>query len=126
AEDIDSAIDEFTRAIALDPDDVQSLLGAASLHAGRDESRPAIELLDRALAHDPSNVRALEALTDALSEEGSLRLAEVTDRLLKAAPDNPTGLYHLASKQLLQGRFDEAVESARRSLERDPKSSRTR
>ncbi len=109
AEDIDSAIDEFKNAIALDPDDVQSLLSAAALYSRRDENRPALELLDRALVHDPSNVRALEALTDALSEEGSPRLSEATDRLLKAAPDNPTGLYHRAAKQLLQRRFDEAA-----------------
>ncbi len=126
AEDLDGAIDEFKIAIALDPGDVQAQLSAAALYSKRDENRQAMELIDQALARDPSNVRALEALADALSEQGSPRLAEVTDRLLKLAPENPTGLYHRAAKQLLQGRFDEAAESARRSLEADSTRTRTR
>jgi spermidine synthase len=126
AEDLDSALDEFKTAITVNPDDVEAMISAADLHLARDDNRQAARLLDQVLQLDPTNVRALERLANALADQGDPRITEVTDRLLKAAPENPTGLYHRASMYLLQGRFDEAATEARRSLQGDPKSTRTR
>jgi Tfp pilus assembly protein PilF len=126
AEDMDGALDEFKTAITVNPDDVEAMISAADLYLARDDNRQAARLLDQVLQLDPTNVRALERLANALADQGNPRITEVTDRLLKAAPENPTGLYHRASMYLVQGRFDEAATEARHSLQGDPKSTRTR
>jgi Tfp pilus assembly protein PilF len=83
-------------------------------------------LLDATLATDAANIEALEKLADALAEQNDGRLAEIVDRLRKLAPENPVALHHVAEIRLYQSRFDEAIEAAKRVLERDPKSGRTR
>src|SRR5262249_17287241 len=58
--------------------------------------------------------------------QGNGRLAEITDRLLSLAPENPSGLYHRATIQMYQGRVDEAIQTVKRSLELDPGNVRAR
>jgi spermidine synthase len=101
-------------------------LSAADFYARQGQYPKATSLLEEVVKTDPNNVDALEKLDDALAEISSPRLAEVTERLLKVAPDSAIGLHHLATIRLYTGRFDEAIAAAKKALQRDPKSGRTR
>jgi spermidine synthase len=115
----------FGTALSVHPSNIVRL-AAADFYSQQGAFQKSAELLDAVLTTEPDNVEALERLADALAELGKERVAETADRLLKVVPDNAIGLYHLATAYLYQSRFDEAIQVAKRSLEKDPKSSRAR
>ncbi|MBI2149292.1 MAG: tetratricopeptide repeat protein, partial [Acidobacteria bacterium] len=86
----------------------------------------AVEALDAVLKEEPNNFEALEKLTDALAGQRSARLLETAEHLLALDAQNAKGLYHLATIRLYQGRADEAIQLAKRSLGRDPGNIRAR
>ncbi|HEY8182717.1 MAG TPA: tetratricopeptide repeat protein, partial [Thermoanaerobaculia bacterium] len=124
AENFGGAAKEFQ--MAMESGDSEAWKGLAAIYSSEGDTKRAIELLDGVLRRDERNVEALEKMADVLANAGSPRLSEVTDRLLTIAPDNPTGLYHLGTIRFSAGRFDEAIQIAKRVLERDPKNTRTR
>jgi len=126
AEAFQGATKEFEAAIARDPGNRGLLFGAANFYSERGNYKRAIDLLDMVLVADPKNVEALEKLSDALENDNNPRLAEITDRLLVTAQDNPHGLYHLATFRFYQGRVDEAIQLTTRVLGSDPGSVRAR
>jgi spermidine synthase len=126
AEAFQGATKEFEAAIALDPGNADLRLAAANFYSDRGNYKRAIELLEMVLASNPKNVKALEKIADALENDNNPRLAVITDRLLATAPDNPNGLYHLATFRFYQGRVDEAIQLTKRVLESDPASVRAR
>jgi tetratricopeptide (TPR) repeat protein len=117
---------EFQAAGILNPDDEQTRDDLIDLYSRQNDYTKAIELLDAELKTNPKKINALEKLADALADKGSGRLAEVVDHLLSVAPNDPAGLYHLATIRLYQGRADEAIRAVKRALEVDPKSTRAR
>jgi spermidine synthase len=125
AESFRDATTEFEAAIVADSSDAVRF-AAADFYSDRGNYKHAIELLDDVLARDPKNVAALEKIADALENSNDARLAGITDRLMAAAPDNPNGLYHMATFRFYQGRVDEAIQLTKRALELDPKSVRAR
>jgi spermidine synthase len=92
---------------------------AADFYSQGGKYAQAVDLLDNVLKEDPKNLSALEKLADSLGLEGSARLPEVTERLLAIDPENPAGLYHLATIRLYQNRLDETIQTAKRLLEHD-------
>jgi Tfp pilus assembly protein PilF len=116
---------EFEEALRNHPTNI-TRLASADFYSHQGQYPKTVGLLDEVLATDPNNTEALEKLADALDEQGSSRLTETTDRLLKVSPESAIGLYHLATTRLYENRFDDAIRTARHALERDPASSRTR
>jgi spermidine synthase len=115
----------FETALGINPINVVRL-AAADFYSQQGHYQKTVDLRRAVLESEPDNVDALEKLADALAEQGSDNLAATVDRLLRISPDNSVGLYHFATIRLYQNRFDEAIQAAKRSLEYDSKSSRTR
>jgi spermidine synthase len=116
----------FEDSLRAQPSSVIIKMSAAEFYFRLGNYARTIELLDAVLEQQPDRIEALAKLADALANLNSPRLAAVADRLLKADPYNATGLYHMATIRVYQGRLDEAIQLARRSLERQPKDSRVR
>jgi spermidine synthase len=103
-----------------------SRLAAADFYSQEGNAVRAIELLDAILREVPNHVEALEKTAAALSSRPGPRLEEIAARLLALQPGNPKGLFHLATARFYQGRLDEAMDLARRALEREPQNVRAR
>jgi len=119
------AIDHFERALASEPRRATSRAGLA--HALTQVGRRADAVADyqRALAVDPTLASALLGLAwlRATAPEPSLRNAdEALGLVRRAAPllgeNHPAVLDTLAAAYAAQGRFDRAVDSARRAADR--------
>ncbi len=110
------------RALAMDSDcaDAQAALGAVLFWSEWDWTAAA-HSLERALASEPDHCEALlhyGALHDALGRrETGLRLKQMA---LTRAPHSPLVLMEIAVSYYLQGRYDEAIEWARKALSIDP------
>ena len=125
AESYSAAMKEFEEALRNHPTNI-TRLASADFYSHQGQYPKTVGLLDEVLATEPNNTEALEKLADALDEQGSSRVMETTDRLLKISPESAIGLYHLATIRLYENRLDEAIRTAQHALERDPASSRTR
>ena len=101
-------------------------LAAAELYSRENDHAKAVELLDAVLKSKPDDIEVLKRLAEALNDQGNPRLKEITERLLSLSPNDAIGLYHLATILLYEGRADEAMQAAKRSLEVDPDSARAR
>lgn len=118
------ALDAVQRAVALDPDDatVHHCRGATMGNLGR--TAEGVRAYERALAIDPNAAASLGGLGAALffsgrAEDGRAAL----DRAIRLSPRDPL-LYHwLAYRslcELIVGRFEQARDDARASVERTP------
>jgi Tfp pilus assembly protein PilF len=101
-------------------------LSAADFYTREGNHVRAFELLQAVLDRDPANIEALQMAVDLLADPRNPLLAQLSDRLLSADPENPAALHHLASIRMSQGRVDEAIQLAKRSLERDVRRSQAR
>jgi tetratricopeptide (TPR) repeat protein len=117
AGDIDGAIADYRRCLALAPPHASVLnnLGSALLKAGRPEA--AIDALEAALALDPGYLRALANLGNALHDAG--RADEAILRLNDALTANPAyvpALVNLGVALAAAGDFDAAEAALERSI----------
>jgi TolB-like protein/predicted Zn-dependent protease len=115
----DDAVARLQRAIELDPRDVRASNNLALTYCAMRRFPEALATLDRVLAWDPTNARALLTKSDALVAIGDLKAAEP----LLANPQMPAG--RRASYALFQRNYAAAVEILSKSLavedrERDP------
>ncbi len=115
----DRAIELLRRAIALKPTLTQAhvSLGMSLLNTGR--LREATDSLQQAIALEPEDANALQALARTLWM-GEARVDEAIELLRRAAAANPEAGYaflQLAYLEALNGDLDAAEASARRALE---------
>jgi TolB-like protein/predicted Zn-dependent protease len=115
----DDAVARLQRAIELDPRDVRASNNLALTYCAMRRFPEALATLDRVLAWDPTNARALLTKSDALVAIGDLKAAEP----LLANPQMPAG--RRARYALFQRNYAAAVEILSKSLavedrERDP------
>jgi tetratricopeptide (TPR) repeat protein len=115
----DEAVADLQRAIELDPRDVLASNNLALTYAAMRRFPEALATLERVLAWDPTNARALLTKADALMAIGDLQAAEP----LLANPDVPPG--RRARYALFQRNYAAAVEILSRHLaverrQRDP------
>lgn len=96
-------------ALALDPDDAQTLLAQASLQYRKDDTAGALATIDRALAVDPNLVDALLLRQLLLVDLGRPDEAVVVlEQARKLDPLHPDLLWELVHLLNLQGRTEEA------------------
>ncbi len=126
AEAYPEAVQELQTAIAINGKDTEAQMALADFYFKQDGYSKAIELLDDLLKAEPNRIDALEKIADALANQGSPRLPEISDRLLLLKPDSSIGLYHRATIRLYQGRLDEAIQVAKHALNADPHNTRAR
>lgn len=111
-----SAETALNRLYERQPADAQSMVTAARLEDLLDRPQKAVESLDRALAVDPANERALAALADL--HERANRVAEfeaALARLEKAAPKSEKLPLLKARAAYRRGDFTRALELARQA-----------
>ncbi|PYS36027.1 MAG: hypothetical protein DMG14_25625, partial [Acidobacteria bacterium] len=81
-------------------------LAAGEFYSQEGNYARAVEILNAILQEQPNHVEALEKIADAHASQGNARVAEIAARILALEPDNPKGLFHLATVRLYEGRSD--------------------
>ena len=120
----DEAVAELNRAVELDPNYTEAHSRLGGLYVGDGQLREGIAEYRKALALDPSHVRALVELAWLLAtapESGMRNAVEALELVRRATPllgeEHPVLLDTLAAAYATNGRFEEALETARRAAE---------
>jgi DNA-binding winged helix-turn-helix (wHTH) protein/tetratricopeptide (TPR) repeat protein len=109
------------RALRLDPALPEALTGQAMLHGFAAEHEPARQLLQRALALQPSYAQAHLTLGIVEFDSGwPLRALPHFERAAALNPLSATGPERLSLTQLFAGRNEAALASAREAVAREP------
>ncbi len=119
--DLDEAEREFRAALAIDPNDWESLTGLGNVHLNRGEIAPAIENYRAALRLNPAFASAHFNLGGAL--RGTERYEEAEAAFQKAvelAPDLVEARAQLAELLALRGEYAGAVAQLREAIRRSP------
>ena len=115
---------EFTRAIALDPNDAASRRWRALYLSSMGHHATAAEEVQRAVQLDPVSVSGFDAAAAIWSNARRFdKVLEQAQRISDLNPDDPRAFIHFAIGYLHQGRFAEAVASAEKGVaatRRDP------
>lgn len=81
----------------------------------------AYDAYNNARSLDPSNLEALQAVSQLGLQTGHLRESlDATDTILSLSPDEPSALLTRGLHSIIRGRFDEANDYADKILSRDP------
>ncbi len=125
--EIDEALAEFEKALAIDPMNADALLNIGSLEAAQGRSAEAEHFVERALAVNPNSAAALAQLGEIQRDLGNVDEAVRLFQEAKAVDDSQPFVY-LGLGDVLQraGRYREAEEAFRRVLELDPDSFKAR
>lgn len=123
AGETDEAATEFDRALALDPQNIDALLGLASVASARGNLVQAEHLAKLALATNPDSPTAMATLASVRVEAGDL---DEAIRLYREAvdlePSSPPLLIGLGDGLQRAGKYPEAEEIFERALALDPDS----
>ena len=116
------AIEDFERALALDPSDVDATRGLASAYRSQGRSSEAEELYKKAIELAPADWTGYKSLGVFYASERRYEDAEEQFRhVSRLTPDNALGHSNLATVQLYIGKLDEASESFERSIAISPR-----
>ncbi len=109
------------RIAALNPHDVDALLGQGNALAGLGRDREALLFCERALALEPDHVGALICRAQALAATGKSNAAMADlDRALQLAPDNVEALINRGNVQIDRHCPEAALDDYRRAISIDP------
>ena len=109
AEEPDAALEEFQRALGLEPNHVPALLQIAFEHIKRGRSENALAPAEKAVALAPDLFAAHNALGRALLETGEVeRAVAELEAGTRLAPDSPDMYFALARAYQRAGRADDA------------------
>jgi tetratricopeptide (TPR) repeat protein len=122
AKEGDAAMATYERALAMQPNDVESLHVLAGLHSERKDMRLALELMDRALAIDPQHLNTLAAKGNLLGGQAGQGLAAEAcfQTSLQTNPNHWMTLYNYAVFLAGQKRNAEVVDLYERAGRADP------
>jgi tetratricopeptide (TPR) repeat protein len=125
----DRAIDEFRRALLLDPSHEQATLSLAGIYLQQNQQDAALDLLKKASTANPRSSRLHLMLADIYDKKGDAKQAEY-ERLLggkkgtavvEEQPAKPEGLA-LGDQLAAKGEVDKAAEAYRAVLKQQPDS----
>ena len=124
---IDDAIDQYRKALAIKPDHFKAHYNLANAFAGRGQADEAVAEYLRALEIDPQDVDAHNNLGLTLAGRGQVDEAiDVYRRALDLKPDSINAHTNLGIALAGRGQVDEAISHYRRALEIDPEHVATR
>jgi eukaryotic-like serine/threonine-protein kinase len=117
------ALDEFAKALALDPSNPNTLMWQAQIYTRLNRWTDAERTFQRVLKERPNFWCAYTELGLVLHSEGKLQASIKAYRAATvAAPRSPSALSNLGAEYLMVGEFAEATESFRKSMVLDPDS----
>ncbi len=120
-----AALEEYRRALAIDPLDQLSNEQTVALLRRQGREREARELLQSSFVRAEGQMTAMNQLAVVALRQGWTDLAEAQlRRVLASDPGNPGVLANLAGALARQGRTAEAIELMEQSVERDPTDAR--
>jgi tetratricopeptide (TPR) repeat protein len=115
-----AAMENFQKALALEPNSEEFLLAAAELYARQEKHTEAFELLQRAYKLDHESLSVLRPLILEASFAGKSDQVQDAAEQLEAKSDEPQDLFVAASVMLKNRRQDEAVPLLEKYLEKVP------
>jgi tetratricopeptide (TPR) repeat protein len=124
----DRAIDEYRRALLLDPSHEQASLSLSDIYIQQNKQDSALDLLKKASLANPRSSKIHLVLADMFEKKGDLKQAEY-ERLLggkktavvDAEPAKPEGII-LGDQLAVKGDVDKAAEAYRVALKQQPDS----
>ncbi len=122
-DDLDEALEVYTRALAIDPAQTRVLVSMGAIHERRQRWDHAAEAYRRALAIDPNLLRARSSLGAVLFKTGRFR--EAGAELRKAIELSPTDLrsrVFLGLSQNHLGQYEVALQELKEGVRIDPHS----
>ena len=111
------ALTAFSRALDINPQDIQAMKGTAKVMERRNEFDDAEQVLKRVIDLQPGNWDSLDELGSLYFQQG--RYAEAVDayrRVIYLDPDNWWSLGNLGSTLMMTGDYKAAVDALNRSL----------
>jgi len=112
------ALDAFTKAINLAPNDSSALNGLVAAHSALGTSTEAVAIIEESLAARPDDVELLAMLVRARLDAGDAVAAEgAVDQLVRQEPSNERFLLDVARLHLKDDAVDEAVRVTSRAVE---------
>ncbi len=120
----DEALEDFNRAIRLDPTQAEAFLQRARLRASRGKDQEALKDYDRAVELRPDDLDfRLERAELAVAIGDDQRAIEDTDKIIKAQPDFGLVLYIACEGVRASGEaFQEALNDLNAAVKSEPKS----
>lgn len=119
----DRAIEEFEKALQLDPDHVDALRWVAMLHTSHGELDEAVAVYERLLNAQPDDRFVMSTLADLYVLQGELaRSVELYRRLIVEHGSSSQLHFNLGVLLGRLGQFDEALAELSRALEHAPES----
>ncbi len=105
------ALDNYTKALELEPTNEAALLSTARLYAKQEQNQQAVEFFNKAIAVNPapSTYNDLFQVNQKLGKTADAQAA--IQRAIELEPSNPRYRNNLASLQVAGGRSDEAVKT---------------
>ncbi|MET8010295.1 tetratricopeptide repeat protein [Streptomyces sp. NPDC005271] len=118
AEEYEEALDDFRRALDLDPRMVRAHLGQAVIHRATGDYAAALEALDRADALEPGSRRVLRERGETWRRAGRHEEAlRQLDRVIEADPADHLALGSRGQSKAALGRVREALADLDRAIE---------
>jgi tetratricopeptide (TPR) repeat protein len=120
-EDVEAALEHFQRALAIDPEHLDTLLAAGDAELQRGSAEVAIGFYQRAVASHPDSDAAHRTLAEALLRGGDLAagVRELRE-VVRLRPSSATDLTALGTGLRALGDLDGAIVAYRRAVEASP------
>ena len=119
--DFDGAIEQFQKAISLNPRFTAAMINLGSAKMQKQELDDAIGIFEKVLQVEPDNIEVENLVGNAYMEKGDYRSAE--DHFKKALSTEPLNADILNSLGILyekEGRLDEAIDEYAKTIKIDP------
>ena len=115
----------YKKALELEPENEEGLIGLSTVYADLGDNKTATELLERVTRKNPS-LRTLTTLASSYESMRDYKLAaETLRRAVEIAPNNPELRRFYAQDLMLSDQLDEATKVYQEMIEDDPKDSQS-
>ena len=115
--DLQQAKSEFSEALNQNPRETRARMALAQIYLQSRSFDLAVAEAERAVESEPSNIKALMILGDALLSKGEIKKGEgIYQQILKLAPAEPVGYYRLGLLRRGQKKEQEALSLFEKAL----------